>query len=175
LNIALIGCGRISKNHFESIKKFPNDLNLVAVCDIVEKKAKKAGAEYGAKYYSNYEKMLEKEDIDIVSVCTPSGLHPKHGIMAAKKGINVVTEKPMGITLKSVDELIKTADNNKVKLFVVKQNRLNTTMQLLKRAILKIVLAGFIWFSQMYFGKDLKSITIWLIGVVLGNLTVVLL
>lgn len=137
MNIALIGCGRISKNHFESIKKFPNDLNLVAVCDIVEKKAKKAGAEYGAKYYSNYEKMLEKEDIDIVSVCTPSGLHPKHGIMAAKKGINVVTEKPMGITLKSVDELIKTADDNKVKLFVVKQNRLNTTMQLLKRAILK--------------------------------------
>jgi len=57
--------------------------------------------------------------------------------MADKKGINVVTEKPMGITLKSVDELIKTADDNKVKLFVVKQNRLNTTMQLLKRAILK--------------------------------------
>ncbi len=137
MNIALIGCGRISKNHFESIKKFPNDLNLVAVCDIVEEKAKKAGNEYRAKYYSNYEKMLEKEDIDIVSVCTPSGLHPEHGIMAAKKGINVVTEKPMGITLKSVDELIKTADDNKVKLFVVKQNRLNTTMQLLKRAILK--------------------------------------
>ncbi len=137
MNIALIGCGRISKNHFESIKKFPNDLNLVAVCDIVEERAKKAGAEYGAKYYSNYEKMLEKEDIDIVSICTPSGLHPRHGIMATKKGINVVTEKPMGITLESVDELIKTADENKVKLFVVKQNRLNTTMQLLKRAILK--------------------------------------
>lgn len=137
MNIALIGCGRISRNHLESIKKFPNDLNLVAVCDIVEDKAKKAGEKYGAEYYTKYEKMLERGDIDIISVCTPSGLHPKHGIMAAKKGINVVTEKPMGITLESVDKLIKSADENKVKLFVVKQNRLNTTMQLLKNAILK--------------------------------------
>ncbi len=137
MNIALVGCGRISKNHFESIKEFPNDLNLVAVCDIVEEKAKKAGDKYGTKYYTKYEKMLEQENIDIVSVCTPSGLHPKHGIMAAKKGINVVTEKPMGITLNSVDDLIKVTDENKVKLFVVKQNRLNTTMQLLKKAILK--------------------------------------
>lgn len=137
MNIALVGCGRISKNHFESIKEFPNDLNLVAVCDIVEEKAKKAGDKYGTKYYTKYKKMLEQENIDIVSVCTPSGLHPKHGIMAAKKGINVVTEKPMGITLNSVDDLIKVTDENKVKLFVVKQNRLNTTMQLLKKAILK--------------------------------------
>ena len=137
MNIALIGCGRISKNHFESIKKFPKDLKLVAVCDIIEERAKKAGNKYGAKYYTNYEEMLERGDIDIISVCTPSGLHPKHGIMAAQKGINVITEKPMGITLNSVDELIKATDDNKVKLFVVKQNRLNTTMQLLKKAILK--------------------------------------
>ncbi|MEA1986787.1 MAG: Gfo/Idh/MocA family oxidoreductase [Candidatus Marinimicrobia bacterium] len=137
LNIALIGCGRISKNHFESIKHFPKDLNLVAVCDIDEKKAKSAGEKYGAKHYTNYKEMLNRGDIDVISICTPSGLHPEHGIMAVEKGINVITEKPMGITLDSVDKLIKAADKNKVKLFVVKQNRLNTTMQLLKNAILK--------------------------------------
>ncbi len=137
MNIALLGCGRISKNHLESIKNFPNDLKLIAVCDIVEERAKKAGTDYNVEYYTNYEKMLERGDIDIISICTPSGLHPSHGIMAANKGINVITEKPEGITLKSVDKMIRIADENNVKLFVVKQNRLNTTMQLLKKAILK--------------------------------------
>ena len=134
MNIALIGCGRISKNHFESIKQI-DELNLVAVCDTIEERAKIASEEYGGQYYTDYNKMLERDDIDIVSVCTPSGLHPEHGIMAANKGMHVITEKPMGITLESVDELIHTCDRNKVQLFVVKQNRLNTTMQLLKRAV----------------------------------------
>lgn len=135
LNIALVGCGRISKNHFEAIKHFPETLNLVAVCDIIEERAKASGKEHGVDWYTDYAEMLKREDIDIVSVCTPSGLHPAHGIMAAKAGCHVISEKPMGINLPSVDELIHTCDKEGVQLFVVKQNRLNTTMQLLKRAL----------------------------------------
>ncbi|MCK4640434.1 MAG: Gfo/Idh/MocA family oxidoreductase [Candidatus Marinimicrobia bacterium] len=134
-NIALIGCGRISGKHLESISQLKNDLKLVAVCDIVKERAKDAGEKYGVDWYTDYQKMLECDDIDVVSICTPSGLHPEHGIAAAKRGIHVVAEKPMAITLEGADQLIHTCDQEKVQLFVVKQNRLNTTMQLLKRAV----------------------------------------
>ena len=134
-NIALIGCGRISGKHLESISQLKKDLKLVAVCDIVKERAKDAGEKYGVDWYTDYHKMLERDDIDVVSICTPSGLHPEHGIAAAKRGIHVVSEKPMAITLEGADQLIRTCDQEKVQLFVVKQNRLNTTMQLLKRAV----------------------------------------
>jgi UDP-N-acetyl-2-amino-2-deoxyglucuronate dehydrogenase len=79
--------------------------------------------------------MLKRDDIDMIAVCTPSGMHPEHGIKAARRGWQVITEKPMAITLEAADALIKACDDNHVQLFVVKQNRLNTTMQLLKRSI----------------------------------------
>jgi UDP-N-acetyl-2-amino-2-deoxyglucuronate dehydrogenase len=133
--IALIGCGRISGKHLESISQLNNDLKLVAVCDIVKERAKVAGEQYVVDWYTDYQKMLERDDIDVVSICTPSGLHPEHGIAAAKRGIHVVSEKPMAITLEGADQLIRSCDQARVQLFVVKQNRLNTTMQLLKRAV----------------------------------------
>jgi len=137
MNIAVVGCGRISKNHFESIGSLGEDLKLVAVCDTIRERAEEASKKYGGEIYTDYAAMLERGDIDIVSICTPSGLHPAHGIAAAERGIHVITEKPMGITLDSVDRLIRACDENRVQLFVVKQNRLNTTMQLLKGAVEK--------------------------------------
>ncbi|MDD4310742.1 MAG: Gfo/Idh/MocA family oxidoreductase, partial [Candidatus Cloacimonetes bacterium] len=85
--------------------------------------------------YTDYIEMLEKENLDAVSICTPSGMHTNMGIEVANHKINVLTEKPMAINIESADKLIHACDANKVKLFVVKQNRLNSTMQLLKRAI----------------------------------------
>ncbi|WP_094548909.1 Gfo/Idh/MocA family protein [Petroclostridium xylanilyticum] len=134
IRFALIGCGRISRNHFEAIRNNP-EAQLVAVCDEIEERAQKAGIENRVDFYTSYEKMLERKDIDVVSVCTPSGLHPIHGIMAAQKGYHVVCEKPMATTLEAADELIKTCEQKGVKLFVVKQNRLNSTLQLVKKAI----------------------------------------
>ncbi|MDD5766029.1 MAG: Gfo/Idh/MocA family oxidoreductase [Candidatus Marinimicrobia bacterium] len=134
-NIALIGCGRISKNHFESIAALKDELKLIAVCDILEDRARESGEKYGVDWYTDYDKMLQRGDIDVVSVCTPSGLHPEHGILAAEKGINVISEKPMATKLEEADKLIQACDANHVQLFVVKQNRLNTTLQLLKKAI----------------------------------------
>ncbi|MCK4956792.1 MAG: Gfo/Idh/MocA family oxidoreductase, partial [Candidatus Cloacimonetes bacterium] len=74
---------------------------------------------------------------DAVIICTPSGLHPGMGIEVARRKINVITEKPMAIDLQAADRLVKACDDNKVQLFVVKQNRLNPSIQLLKKAIEK--------------------------------------
>ena len=134
IRIAVVGCGRISVNHFDALSKLP-EAKLVAVCDTVKERSDEAAKKWGAVPYTDYTKMLERDDIDAVAICTPSGLHPRHGIMAAKTGRHVICEKPMGISLKDVDELIDVCDEKKVRLFVVKQNRLNATMQLLKKAI----------------------------------------
>jgi len=133
--IALIGCGRISGKHLESIAQLQDELKLVAVCDIIAERAKAAGEKYSVNWYTDYEEMLDKEEPDIVSVCTPSGLHPQHGIAAAQRGLHVIVEKPMAITLEAADRLIQACDKARVELFVVKQNRLNTTLQMLKRAV----------------------------------------
>ncbi|MBL8981543.1 MAG: Gfo/Idh/MocA family oxidoreductase, partial [Gemmatimonadetes bacterium] len=73
--------------------------------------------------------------VDVVAVCTPSGLHPEHGVAVARAGKHVVCEKPMAISLTSADELVHACDRAGVHLFVVKQNRLNPPIQVLKRAI----------------------------------------
>lgn len=135
VKLGLIGCGRISKNHLDAVSQIP-EAQFVAVCDIREDKAKDVAEAYEIKsWYKDYHEMLEKEKLDAVSICTPSGLHPQMGIDVAKHKINVITEKPMGINIEGADKLIRACDDNKVKLFVVKQNRLNSTMQLLKKAI----------------------------------------
>lgn len=135
VKIGLIGCGRISKNHLDAVSQIP-EAEFVAVCDLVEEKMQAVAENYGIKnLYNNYQDMLENEKLDLVSICTPSGLHPQMGIDVAKHKINVLTEKPMATNIELADALIRACDQNKVKLFVVKQNRLNATMQLLKRAI----------------------------------------
>ena len=132
--VALAGCGRISANHFEAIAKVEG-LALSAVCDSVEERAKAAGERLGVPWFSSYERMLDKAPCEIVTIATPSGLHPSQGILAAKAGKHVVCEKPMAITLEGADDLVHACDEAKVQLFVVKQNRLNATVQLLKRAL----------------------------------------
>lgn len=134
LNIALIGCGRISKNHFEAIATQP-DAHCIACCDIIEERAREAAEKYNIPTWTtNYAEMLQDPNIDLISICTPSGLHPVHGIQAAKAGKHVLTEKPMACRLAEADELIKACDEANVKLFVVLQNRLNPAIQLVRRA-----------------------------------------
>ncbi len=132
--IALVGCGRISKNHFESIARV-DGLTLAAVCDVVPERAEAAGAAQGVPAYTSYEQMLREAACDAVAICTPSGLHPAHGIAAARAGKHVISEKPMAISLEGADALVQACDDAGVHLFVVKQNRLNAPIQLVKRAI----------------------------------------
>jgi UDP-N-acetyl-2-amino-2-deoxyglucuronate dehydrogenase len=132
--VAFSGCGRISKNHFEAIDKI-NGLELAAVCDLDPERATKAGTEWKVPHFTSYEKMLAESKADLVTIATPSGLHPAQGVAAAAAGLHVVTEKPMAISLTGADELVKACDQAGVHLFVVKQNRLNPPVQLLKRAV----------------------------------------
>jgi UDP-N-acetyl-2-amino-2-deoxyglucuronate dehydrogenase len=134
VRVALVGCGRISGNHFDAFRKI-DGIELAAVCDVVEERARAAGEAQGVPFFTSYEKMLRGVDCDAVVIATPSGLHPQQGILAAKAGKHVITEKPMSISLGAADELVQACDAAGVRLFVVKQNRLNPGIQLLKRAL----------------------------------------
>ena len=132
--LALVGCGRISKNHFEALRRVEG-LTLTAVCDIVPERAETAAAQEGVDAFTSYEELLSRADCNVVAICTPSGLHAAQGALAARAGKHVITEKPMAITLGQADELVKACDDAGVFLFVVKQNRLNPPIQLVRRAI----------------------------------------
>jgi UDP-N-acetyl-2-amino-2-deoxyglucuronate dehydrogenase len=132
--IALVGCGRISKNHFDAIARI-DGLELVSVADSVQERAEAAGKTYNVPWFTSIETMLASVECDVVTIATPSGLHPEHGTIAARAGKHVVTEKPMAISMDGANALISACDAAGVHLFVVKQNRLNAPIQLLKRAI----------------------------------------
>ena len=134
IRLVLVGCGRISERHFDAIDDHP-ELKLVAVSDDVPDRARVAGEKYGVPAFTSYAAMLAETDADAAVICTPSGLHPRHGIMAAERGLHVICEKPMATRLEEADQLVKTCDEAGVHLLVVKQNRLNPGIQLLKRAI----------------------------------------
>jgi UDP-N-acetyl-2-amino-2-deoxyglucuronate dehydrogenase len=135
IRIALVGCGRISEKHFESIKMHSKAIDLVAICDINTSILNKKKQELGVNGYLSMEDMINEEDIDVVSICTPSGLHSDQTVLAAKNGIHVITEKPMATRWKDGLRMVEACDKAKVNLFVVKQNRMNNTLQLLKKAI----------------------------------------
>lgn len=132
--IALVGCGRISKNHIDAIERV-DGLELVAACDVGEDRARALAEPRGIPWYASYEKMLAEVPSEIVTIATPSGYHPAQGVRAAKAGRHVVTEKPMAISLRGADDLVQACDAAGVHLFVVKQNRLNAPVQMLKRAV----------------------------------------
>lgn len=134
LRFAIIGCGRIAPKHAESIVAL-DEAELVAVCDIVPEKAQAFADKYKAKPYLSYQEMLDKEDIDVVTIATESDLHAPIGIYAAQKGKHVMVEKPMAMTLASADELIRTCREAGVKLAVIHQNRFNKSVQLLRKAL----------------------------------------
>ncbi len=135
IKFAIIGCGRISYKHIEALENHKDTVEIVSVCDINRERAEEKGLLLGCSYYVDYNKMIDSEDVDVVAICTPSGLHPSIGIDCASRGIHVISEKPMAVNLESADALINACERNHVKLFVVKQNRLNTTVKLVKQAI----------------------------------------
>lgn len=135
IRIAVVGCGRISKNHFGAIEKHSDDIELAAVCEKDKDILKAHENQYNVPGYSCLEKMLDKEDLDLVCLCTPSGLHPAEAIMAARQKVHVMTEKPMATRWKDALAMVRACDEEDVHLFVVKQNRRNSTLQLLKRAV----------------------------------------
>ena len=135
IRIAIVGCGRISKNHFGSIEKHQDNIELVSICDVQKAVLSEHEAAYNVKGYLDLGDMLENEDLDLVAICTPSGTHADQTELCAKYGVNVMTEKPMATRWSDGVRMVKTCDDAGVRLFVVKQNRRNSTLQLLKRAV----------------------------------------
>jgi len=136
IRIAVIGAGRIAKNHFGAIQQHTDHLELSAVCDTNPERLKTASEEHGAPGYRSLKDLLTSNDKpDIVTLCTPSGLHPEQAILAAEHGVHVMTEKPMATRWQDGVRMVRACDEAGVHLFVVKQNRRNATLQLLKRAV----------------------------------------
>ena len=130
-----MGCGRISTNHFQSIEAHKDKMTLVAVCDNNQSTLNKLKKKFNVNSYLSLDELLINEGLDVVSLCTPSGLHSIQTQKCAKYGVNVITEKPMATSWQDGLKMVKACDDASVHLFVVKQNRHNPTLQLLKRAI----------------------------------------
>lgn len=136
LRIALIGCGRIARRHAELLSREQvRDAKLVAVCDIVADRARQFGEAYSVPWYIDMHEMAATEPIDVFVVLTPSGLHAESVVALAPYRKHIVVEKPMALTLDDADEMIRTCDQGRIKLFVVKQNRFNVPVVKLREAV----------------------------------------
>lgn len=137
IRLAVVGCGRISANHFGAVEKHKDRIQLAAICDTDPAVLRAAEAKYGVTGYSSHHELLRSADVDLVALCTPSGMHPQQAIDVARAGRHVMTEKPMATRWNDGLRMVRECDEAGVHLFVVKQNRRNATLQLLKRAMEK--------------------------------------
>ncbi len=135
IRVALVGAGRISSKHFDAIDKHKDNLELVAICDNNEETLKKITKEKSIEGFLNLPEMLDRSNADAVILTTPSGLHPDQTIQVARAGKHVISEKPMATRWEDGKKMVEECDQNGVRLFIVKQNRHNATLQLLKKAI----------------------------------------
>jgi predicted dehydrogenase len=134
INFAIVGCGRIAQRHAEHIHNTIG-CNLVATCDIEFDKAQKLADAYGSIPYSSIEELLENKNVDILSICSPNGLHAHHSILGLNAGKHVLCEKPMALSAYDCGEMIKAAEKANKRLFVIKQNRYNPPVAAVKTLI----------------------------------------
>jgi len=135
LRFALVGCGRIAHNHIEALGRHAADAELVAVCDSDPAALNAAVQATGAPGFDSLCALLAGSRPDCVVLATPSGLHPQQVMEVARAGVDVMTEKPMATRWSDGLAMVRACDEAGVRLFVVKQNRRNRTLQLLKQAI----------------------------------------
>ena len=132
--IAIVGCGTIGKTHAEAIIRLA-DTELVAVADTFEENAQKFAGKYGCNAYSDYRLMFDREKIDMICVCTPSGSRVDVCRAAAAKGIHILAEKPLEITYEKTHQIIAAAKTGGVKLGCIFQLRFLPIYQCLKQAV----------------------------------------
>jgi UDP-N-acetyl-2-amino-2-deoxyglucuronate dehydrogenase len=134
IHFGLIGCGRIAPRHAQSLRELPGT-QLVAVVDVIEKRAQYLSKEYGAEAFTDYRRVLDRRDIHVVNICVPSGLHAQIAIEAMQAGKHVIVEKPMALSLEDADRMIATSKSTGMRLCVVLQNRYNPPMVDLRRVV----------------------------------------
>ena len=139
MNYALIGCGRIAVNHIKAARN--NQLEIVAVCDIQPEKMEELLAKHGLKNdssivrYTDYQKMLQEQRLDFVSIATESGKHAKIALDCIEQGVHVIIEKPMAMSIADADEIIQRSREKHVKVAACHQNRFNIAVQKMRRAL----------------------------------------
>lgn len=134
IGVGIVGAGTIGKVHGDAFSQI-DGATIVAIADSVEDAANSLATNYSARAYSSFEQLLDDDEVGLVVLATPSGLHPEQTVLAAQAGKNVVTEKPMAITADGLDKMIAAADDNNVELAVIFQNRLSTEVIKVKRAV----------------------------------------
>jgi UDP-N-acetyl-2-amino-2-deoxyglucuronate dehydrogenase len=136
IRFGLLGCGRIAKRHSDLLGgRHIEGAELAAVCDPIRARADAIATKFGVPACYDIDDLLARKDIDVVTVLTPSGMHPAHVIACAKAGKHVVVEKPMALRLQDADDMVRACDEAGIKLFVVKQNRFNVPVVKAREAL----------------------------------------
>ncbi|MEG1274130.1 MAG: Gfo/Idh/MocA family oxidoreductase [Ruthenibacterium sp.] len=139
MNYALIGCGRIATNHIKAVRK--NGLALVAVCDIVPQHMESLLAQHGLEKepgiarYTDYKTMLAQEQPELVAIATESGLHAEIALFCIQRGIHCIIEKPMAMSMKDADEIVRLSEEKGVVVSACHQNRFNAAVQETRKAL----------------------------------------
>lgn len=164
IRFGFIGCGRVSKSHFEAITNNAQDLEMVAVCDINKDATEKAAQQFNAQPISAIDEMANFDNLDFITIATPNGMHASNALFLMERGFNVVIEKPMALTMEDGQKMLETAEKAGVSMFVIQQNRYNPTVQLLHKAVeqnrfgkIYMVLVNVLWHrGQEYYEGNTK-------------------
>lgn len=148
LRYGIIGCGRISPNHLAAALK--NNLNIVAICDLVPEKMDLAVEHFNlsesVEKYTDYKEMLKNVPLDLIAICTESGKHGQIALDCIQAGVHLIIEKPIALSLEEADSIIEAAKKKQVKVCACHQNRFNKSVQKIREAM-----------EQGRFGKLLHS------------------
>ncbi len=158
LRFGIVGCGVIGSIHAQAIASLPG-AQLVAVADIIPENAQKLASKYGVRAYTNLQEMLDRETLEVVNLCTPSGYHKEQTCLVMRSGRHVIVEKPVEITLPAIDEMLRVQQETGVKLAVISQHRFDPATQQVhelveEQAFGRLVLGNVLvpwWRSQAYY------------------------
>ena len=134
LGFGIIGCGTIANWHVAGIRAC-KDAKLIGAADFKPEFSAKFCEKYGITQFLSVEEMLASKEIDVVCICTPSGLHADYAVQVASAGKHVIVEKPMALTVADSDRVIRACDEHQVKCCVISQSRFTNTIQTIKKAI----------------------------------------
>lgn len=138
MKYALIGCGRIAVNHIKAV--INNQLDMVAICDLLPEAIdilfEKTNYDKPVKRYQDYRKMItDNPDIELIGIATESGVHAEIALYCIDHGINIIVEKPMAMSMKDADEIVRRSAEKQVKVSVCHQNRFNIAVQKMRCAL----------------------------------------
>lgn len=139
MRYALIGCGRISTNHIKAAVN--NKLDIIGVCDILPEKMEELLKKHeleqnvGVRRYTDYQKLIEVEKPELVSIATESGSHAEIALYCIDKRVHVIIEKPMAMSMDDANKIIALSEKKNVKVSACHQNRFNVAVQELRKAL----------------------------------------